>query len=168
MSTKSEIHKKELLSGLVETRAAILHEASQLSSEARNTIFLGIWSVVDLIAHLAGWDFTNLRAAKDIQAGKLPEFYAHHDKDWKTYNAELVAKYKRDDFKELLELVRNSHSQLITYLEAVPARAFAKDFGVRSARGTRVTIARLLQAEWKDEQEHLQQIRIFSAALRSI
>jgi hypothetical protein len=151
--------KQELIFALLETRTAILQEASQLSPAAQNTVFLGVWSVVDLIAHLVGWDFTNLAAAKDIQAGKLPEFYAHYDKDWKTYNAELVAKYKRDDFEELLALARDSQGQLIAYLESVPAEAFEKDFGMRSGRNYKVTIARLLQAEWKDEQEHLEQIR---------
>jgi hypothetical protein len=116
-----------------------------------------------LISHLVGWDFTNLGAAKDIQAGKLPEFYAHYDKDWQTYNAELVAKYKRDDFDELLALVKDSQRQLIAYLESLPAEIFEKDFGVRSGRGTRVTLARLLQAELKDEQEHLRQIQEFIA-----
>jgi hypothetical protein len=57
-----------------ELRATILHSTSQLSPAAQDTVFLGIWSMVDLIAHRAGWEFTNLTAAKDIQAGKLPEF----------------------------------------------------------------------------------------------
>jgi hypothetical protein len=163
MSTKDNILRHDLLSHLVTTRTAILHTASQLSPTAQNTIFLGDWSIKDLLAHLAGWDFTNLAAAKDIKAGKLPEFYSRYDKDWKTYNAELVAKYKREDFDELLAIVHDSHRQLIDYLGSVPAEAFEQDFGVRSGRGTRVTIARLLQAEWKDEQEHLQQIRDLSA-----
>ena len=163
MSTKLDTIKHDLLSGLLQTRTAILHTASQISPTAQNTVFLGVWSIKDLLAHLAGWDFTNLAAVKDIQAGKLPEFYALYDREWKTYNAELVAKYKRDDFDELHALVRDSHRQLIEYLETLPAEAFEKDFGVRSGRGTRVTIARLLQAEWKDEQEHLQQIRDLSA-----
>ena len=165
MNKKFETLKQELLSGLIETRTTILQEASQLSPTAQDTVFLGIWSVMDLIAHLVGWDFANLAAAKDIQAGKLPEFYAHYDKDWKTYNAELVSKYKRDDFEELLALARDSQDQLIAYLESVPAEAFEQDFGVRSGRGTRVTIARLLQAELGDEQEHLRQIREFKKRL---
>jgi hypothetical protein len=52
---------------------------------------------------------------------------------------------------------------LIEYLETVPAEAFEGDFGVRSGRGTKVTIARLLEAELKDGQEHLEQIRAFAA-----
>jgi hypothetical protein len=165
MNTKTESLKHDLLSALLETRTSILHAASQLSPAAKNTVFLGAWSVVDLLAHLAGWDFTNLVAAKDIQAEKLPAFYARYDKDWKTYNAGLVSTYKRDDFEELLALVRDSHRQLIEYLESIPAEAFERDFGVRSGRGTRVTLARLLQAEWQDEQEHLEQIRDFMANL---
>ena len=165
MSAKSETLKSEFISSLLTTRAAILHAAAQLSPEAQDTVFLGVWSVVDLIAHLVGWDFTNLAAAQDIQAGKLPEFYTHYDKDWKTYNGELVAKYKRDEFEELLAFARDSHRQLIAYLETVPAEAFEGDFGVRSGRGTRVTLARLLQAEWQDEQEHLRQIQDFMGKL---
>jgi hypothetical protein len=165
MSTKSKTIKTKLLSQLIATRTAILHIASQLSPAAQDTIFLGVWSIKDLLAHLSGWDFTNLAAVKDIQAGKLPEFYALYDREWKTYNAGLVAKYKRDNFDELLAFVRDSHRQLIEYLETVPAEAFEKDFGVRSGRGTRVTMARLLQAEWEDERVHLQQIQGFKVKL---
>ena len=165
MREKSETLNRELLSAIIETRIAVLRAASQLSLEVRNTAFLGVWSVKDLIAHLIGWDFTNLAAAKDIQAGKLPEFYAHYDRDWKTFNAELVAKYKRDDFEELLALSRDSQGQLIAYLESVPAETFEQDFGVRTGRNYKVTIARLLQAELKDGQEHLKQIQEFSAII---
>ena len=166
MIKKSEnLTNQELLLAVIETRTALLHAALQLSHEAQDTVFLGIWSVKDLIAHLIGWDFANLAAAKDIQAGKLPEFYAHYDKDWKTFNAELVAKYKREDFEELSALSRDSQGQLIAYLESVPAEAFEKDFSVRSGRNYKVTIARLLQAELKDEKEHLKQIRDFRESL---
>ena len=163
---KSKLNKSELLSAVIETRTAVLQAASRLSPTAQDTVFLGVWSVKDLIAHLIGWDFANLAAAKDIQAGKLPDFYAHYDEDWKTFNAKSVAKYKRDDFEELLALSRDSQGQLIAYLEGVPAEAFEKDFGVRSARNEVVTIAGLMQAELKDGQEHLKQIQDFVEKLK--
>lgn len=165
MNTKPQTPNQELLSAIIETRTAVLQAASQLSHEEQNTVFLGVWSVKDLIAHLIGWDFANLAAAKDIQAGKLPEFYAHYDKDWKTFNAELVAKYKRDDFEELSALSRYSQGQLIEYLESIPAENIEKDFGVRSGRNEKVTILHLLQAELKDGQEHLKQIQEFAEEL---
>ena len=37
--------KQELLSSIIETCAAILQEASQLSFIAQDTVFLGVWSV---------------------------------------------------------------------------------------------------------------------------
>ncbi len=161
MIAKSESLKEKILSSLTETRAAILHEASKVPQDEQETIFLGEWSMVDLLAHLAGWDITNLAAAKEVQAGKLPEFYTHQDKGWKTYNARLVGTYRRDDFGKLLALVRDSHHQLIETLGTIPAGFLEKDFGVRSKRGFKVTISRLLQAEWQDELEHLKQIKEF-------
>ena len=165
MNTEPKTTIQELLSAVIATRTAVLQAASGLSPEAQNTVFLGIWTIKDLIAHLIGWDYANLAAAKDIQAGKLPDFYAHFDKDWKTFNAGLVAKYKRDDFGQLLALARDSQGQLIEYLESIPIETLEKDFGVRTARNDKVTIARLLQAELKDGQDHLEQIRDFMAKL---
>jgi hypothetical protein len=146
---------------MVSVRKGILEEARAIPPDKQDRVCLGVWSIKDLLAHLAGWDHTNLAAAKDILAGKLPEFYAHIDRDWKTYNASLVEKFKRDDFSEMLTLVSSSHQQLVDYLKSLPAEVFSKDTGVRSS-GYMVTIARLLQAETRDEQVHLQQIHEFS------
>ena len=158
MPTQSQILKKDkIITVLVETRQNILTEASQLSDARRGQIFLGIWSVKDLLAHLIGWDETNLEAAKSILDGKLPLFYEYRDHDWQTYNAMLVKKYKRDSFQELVAAMEQSQKKLVDFLQALPPEQFNKDFGVRF-RGYKVTILRLLDAEWKDEQTHLQQI----------
>jgi hypothetical protein len=53
--------------------------------------------------------------------------------------------------------VKDSQEKLIEFLQTIPAENFNKDFGVRF-RGYKVTMQRLLEAEWKDEQTHLQQI----------
>ena len=160
MNTKAQAKKEQLLAELRETRNDILKEAAVLSAEKQEMIFLGIWSVKDLLAHLTGWDHTNLDAAKAVLAGELPSFYEYHSRDWQTYNAMLIAKYKRDSFKELLALVENSQQELIEFLQSVVPESFSKDFGVRF-RGYKVTIQRLLEAEIKDEQVHYQQIKDF-------
>ena len=160
MSEKTIALKNEIISNLVDVRKNILEVARTIPPEKQDRVCLGVWSIRDLLAHLAGWDYTNLAAAKDILAGNLPEFYAHIDRDWKTYNASLVEKYKRDDFSELLTLISSSHQQLVNYLKTLPAEVFTRDTGVRSS-GHKVTIARLLQAEARDEQVHLQQIHEF-------
>lgn len=158
MPIKSQILRKDqILSNLFETRQSILTEASELSETEQDQVFLGIWSVKDLLAHLIGWDETNLLATKSILEGQLPSFYEHRDRDWQTYNAILVKKHKKDSFQELLTAVKDSQEKLIEFLQTIPAENFNKDFGVRF-RGYKVTMQRLLEAEWKDEQTHLQQI----------
>jgi len=161
MSTKSQILRKDtILSALVEVRQNILSKASTLSETEQNQVFLGIWTVKDLLAHLIGWDHTNLDAIQSVLSGELPSFYQHRDHDWQTYNARLVKTYKKSSFKELLASMSVSQERLVEFLETIPPGHFSKDFGVRF-RGYKVTVQRLLEAETKDEQIHLQQITDF-------
>lgn len=158
---KAQIKKEQLLAELQEIRNSILAEASALPVEKRDMVFLGAWSVKDLLAHLAGWDYTNIEAIRYILVSRLPDFYKHRDPDWQMYNAMLVEKYKRDSFDELLTLVRTSQPQLIEFLQTIPPEFFNRDFGVRF-RGYKVTVQRLLETELEDERVHCQQIKDFA------
>ena len=160
MSDTAQAKKDELISELADTRREILDAASPLPSDKQDEVFLGIWSAKDLLAHLEGWDFTNMEAVKEVLAGEVPDFYSYYDRDWKSYNARLVAEYKRDNYADLLSSVEDSHHRLIDFLKIIPAEDFDKDRGVRFKR-YKVTIARLLQAEIDDEKTHLMQIREF-------
>jgi hypothetical protein len=161
MTTKLQILRKEqVLSNLIEARQNILAEVSKLSESEQDQVFLGIWSIKDLVSHFIGWDKTNLDSVKSVLNGQIPGFYEHRDLDWRTYNALLVKKYKRDSSQELLVTAKDSREKLIKFLQTIPPENFNKDFGVRF-RGYKVTIQRLLEAETEDEQTHLQQITDF-------
>lgn len=161
MATKSQILRKaQILAALVETRQKILAEVSRLSEEEQDQVFLGIWSIKELLAHLIGWDHTNLDAVKSVLAEQVPAFYEHHDRDWQTYNGMLVRQHRKSTFRDLLTRAKDSQTKLIVFLQTVPPENFNKDFGVRF-RGYKVTIQRLLEAEREDEQTHLQQIMGF-------
>ena len=82
MNTKAQAKKEWIISEVQRVRSEFLTEVDTLSRKERDTIFLGIWSVRDLLAHLAGWDYANLDAAKSVLACKLPAFYEHKDRDW--------------------------------------------------------------------------------------
>jgi hypothetical protein len=164
MKRTSADFKAELLYGLKAVRESILGEALALPPGASERIFLGTWSVMDLLAHLAGWDYANLQAAHDILDGLLPEFYEQHDRDWQTYNAALVTKYKQPGLKGQIELVRQAQKQLMDELQTISAEDLKRDTGVR-ARGIKVTIARLLQAELEDETTHFEQIYEYRKSL---
>jgi len=157
MNTKAQAKKEWILSEMQKVRSELLTEVATLSRKERDTIFLGIWTVRDMLAHLVGWDYANLEAAKSVLAGKLPAFYGYKDRDWQTYNAMLVKKYKNNNFRELRATVRRSQKKLVDYVQTIPPEYFNKDFGVRF-RGYKVTIQRLLEADIKDVQIHHQQI----------
>ena len=147
----AQAEKEAIIRGLKKARRKILDAASKLSPVQQDKVFLGVWSVKDLLAHLAGWDHTNLRAVEEILAGQKPSFWEHYDRDWKSYNAQLVAEYKRDDFAELLALVEESHCKLIDFLQTVPAEQYLKKSEIRS----------LLRVETRDEEKHHQQVEEF-------
>jgi len=157
MNQKAAIKKEQIISELQQARSEILTEVAALSRKERDTVFLGIWSVKDILAHLAGWDFANMDAVHSVLEGKLPAFYEYHDHDWQTYNALLVESYKKGSFKEILASVRDSHAKLVELAWSIPVEQFDKDFGVRF-RGYKVTVQRLLEADIKDVRIHHQQI----------
>jgi hypothetical protein len=160
MNTKTVTKRDQILTDLTIVRNEIVNTACQYPLPIQDNIFLGIWSIKDILAHLIGWDFTNLEAARAVQAGSLPNFYTYIDKDWSSYNALLVIQYKRDNFDLLLSSVIDSHRQLVDYLNSLPIEDFFKDWGVRY-KGIKVTISRLLEAEIKDEKVHLEQVRTY-------
>jgi hypothetical protein len=144
-------------------RRKILALAASLPPNKQNEVFLGVWSVKDLLAHLVGWDVTNRAMAQEILAGMLPGFYAYYDHDWRGYNAQLVARHRVDDVDDLVASIRDSHEQLVAFLQTVPPEEFGRDRGLRF-KGYRVTIAGELEAEIKDEEKHYQQLRAFSGS----
>jgi len=144
----AQAEKDRLISGLVSARGKILDSVNSLPSQAQDKVFLGEWSVKDLLAHLEGWDYTNLAAVQEIRAGQKPGFWVHYDRDWQRYNAQLVAEYRCEDFSELLAAVEQSHRRLIDYLQTVPADEYLK----------RKPIGSLLRAEASDEEDHHRQM----------
>jgi uncharacterized damage-inducible protein DinB len=162
MPRQSPFDQETLIAEMEQTRQSLLAAVACLSPAQRVQVFLGTWSVKELLAHLAGWDDANLEAAQAVMAGRLPAFYAYKDRDWQTFNARLVAERRREDFSGLLALVETTHQKLVEFLRALPAEAFDKDYGVRY-KGYRVTIARLLRSEMGDESTHRAQVETFAA-----
>jgi hypothetical protein len=159
---RDEEEKDRLINSLVEVRREIVQLADSLPRSMQTEVFLGTWSASELLAHLAGWDHTNMDAAQEVMAGRVPSFFAHHDRNWASYNEALVARFRRNDFGRLVRDVERSHRELIRCLEAIPAAEIDRDRGLRS-RGWKVTIGRLLRAERQDEIEHLEQLRAFAS-----
>jgi uncharacterized damage-inducible protein DinB len=143
--------KDELIQGLVKARRKVLRAANSLLPEQRDDVFLGVWSVKDILAHMAGWDDTNRLAVQEILDGRRPSFWQHQDPDWRRYNARLVAQYRRDEWAELLGVAEAAHRALIALLRTIPAESYVQH----------QSIASLLRTEARDEEEHARQIEEF-------
>ena len=167
MKQSSEDKKEQLLAEFAAARQAVLDAVHSLPPASRETEFLGTWSAHDIVAHLIGWDQTNLDAARAILAGHLPGFYASYDADWRTYNASLVRQCKQWTIAASVQAARNSHRALMEFLASLTAEDILGDRGVRSPRGRRVTIAMLLTAELNDERKHSRQIADFATTVSS-
>ena len=156
--------KQLLLSGFVEGRQRILETASLIPLDKQEQSFLGTWSVKDLLAHLIGWDYSNLEAIQMVSEGRLPAFYEYIDKDWRSYNARLVSLYKKGSVKDLIKAAQISQRALLDLLTPIPAKDLFHDYGVRF-RGYKVTIARLIEADTKDVKAHCEQVKEFVAKI---
>src|SRR5688572_16499396 len=67
--------KEEIIDGLIVARQRILDAVSDLSPDKHDQVFLGTWSIKDMLAHLVGWDVTNIDAVTDIRAGHPPHVF---------------------------------------------------------------------------------------------
>ena len=95
MPTSIEERKEKIIMDLVERRKNILEAASALPAGRREVIFLGSWSITDILTHLIGWDYTNMEAVKNILSDQVPGFFTFYDTDWRTFNSRSVAQRSR-------------------------------------------------------------------------
>ncbi len=149
------VMKDELIQALANARRKVMEAAQALAPGQRDEIMLGVWSAKDVLAHMAGWDDTNRQAVAEILSDQRPGFWQYRDRDWQSYNARLVAQYRRDDWVELLAVLEETHRALIEYLQALPAEEYARH----------PAIGRLLRTEAKDEEQHARQIDEFRQRL---
>ena len=167
MVASGELRKEQILQELAEARSSVLRLARGLPPQKRYQVFLGEWSPADLLSHLVGWDRANADATRELLEDRLPSFYEHIDRDWRSYNALLVTRYKKDDFGQLILDVEQSHRELVDQLAGLPASEIVKDRGVKF-RGWKVTIERLMKAEASNEREHAKQLNEFADAVTAL
>jgi hypothetical protein len=158
MPQSAERQKRALIDGLIRSRQEITRSIQILPPDCLDVVYLGAWSIKDLVAHLVGWDETNLEAIQEILGGKVPSFFQYSDRDWQGYNQVLVSRHRVEPFSRLLAAADESHRKLVASLESLPADALV---GARVQRQNKltITIPILLRAEARDELEHAGQIK---------
>lgn len=160
MRKSEDDRKAEMIEALVSARQSILSAVDLMTPEQYEQPCIGVWCVKDLLAHLIGWDETNLQAVQQILAGERPQFFQYYDKDWQSYNAALISQRRCDPIEALRLSADQSHHRLVTFLHSLTASQVLA--GKSSPQNGRpVSIQMLLRAEAKDEQVHAGQVRAF-------
>jgi hypothetical protein len=151
-----------LIDDFVRTRGAILAAADSVPAASRETPFVGHWHLMDLLAHLIGWDYANIEAIEALEAGRTPAFYGHYDPGWAAYNRQLVERYGTEDWQALRRSIDASREAIVLALRSLPPGALRARHPLAD-RERPVSIAGILRAAIRDEREHLAQIEAFAA-----
>jgi DinB superfamily len=160
LNTKSQAEIETLIEEFNRVRGELIEAVSSVPTELREEPFVGIWDVKDVIAHTVGWDYTNIEALPDFREGRLPAFFARFDADWSVINADLVARYRSEDWGALMTALRESQR---AFVEAMHALTDADLDNVALWDERRVSLRGMMRAVSRDESEHVAQIRAFLA-----
>lgn len=116
--------KAELLNEAAREYKA-LHEALQGLNEAQMTeVWLGTWSVRDIVAHIAGWHQELGPALERLARGErpIPEGVSYDDVD--AWNERFVAPRRATAVAEVLLELDKTHEYFLKVADAVPAGRF--------------------------------------------
>jgi hypothetical protein len=160
--TSSDTRIRRDLDGLIAdftaTRASLIAAVESVPCELRAIPFVGAWDVRDVIAHTVGWDRTNVAALPDLAAGRLPAFFDRYDADWASINADLVARYRLEDWDALVGSLREAGPAFVKALSAYDDAALDN---VVLWNDRRVSLRGMLRAIPRDEADHVRQIEAF-------
>jgi hypothetical protein len=153
-----------LVEELIAVRAGILEATSEIPPEQSDTPFVGHWTIKDLLAHLAGWDYANVKAVADLRSGRLPAFYEEYDPGRASYNQKLIEGYGTEAWERLSSLLKESQAAFLDAVSGLSEEEMAAARGP-AWRGHEISLNSVLRAAVRDEREHLQQIRSFVASI---
>lgn len=151
-----------LVDAFLRGRELLLRVAGEVPPELRTTPFVGHWNLMDVLAHLVGWDYTNVNAIEALKAGSVPDFYRQYDPGWASYNRQLIDRYGAADWDDLQAALAQSQAAVTQMLGLLTEEDLTKELSEPERfRRRPITIAGILQAAIRDEREHTRQIREF-------
>lgn len=150
--------KKDVLSKLQVTRKKLVILLFSVPENRWNEVFLGKWSLRDVVAHLIGWDIENAKSVNEVLSGQLPSCFKNWDDNWASYNDLLVDRYKKGEKKELLSELDRVHGIYMKVFDNISEEIFSKDIGLRWQNYI-ITPSVNAEYEAQDEELHTKQIQ---------
>ena len=117
------------------------------------------WSPRDVVAHLIGWNFHMIDAAKSILMGREPDYYKDAANDYSNMNARFTAQYSSRSTEKMLEQLKSSLESFEAFVLALPPAELVADHRVRHYSGSLATVGRLITSLTGDYVYHTRQIK---------
>jgi hypothetical protein len=116
--------KQELLNQAAREFKAFHESLQGLNEEHLNEVWLGTWSIKDIVAHISGWHREMGPALDRLARGErpVPEGVSYDDID--AWNAKFVAARRSGEAADLLLELDKSHEQFMHLADAVPEARF--------------------------------------------
>lgn len=129
-----------------EDMARLLDLIDGVPSERRETPVYRVWTLKDLLAHVAAWDEALLRAVDALVAGARPSFSRTS-----VFNKRAVDASRALTYGEVLGKMRSAHATLMERLERVSDEEWAGIAPRRWGDGTPMTVESLFAYTYKGE-----------------
>jgi hypothetical protein len=149
--------KTDQLAQLEKAYQGFVGVVNDLSAEAFLSS-LGDWTPRDIVAHLIGWNRNILVGCQQIQLAQSPFYHSDGANDYRTLNAELIARYSSSEREPLLRELSKGKDLLTSYLEGVDEDDWERNFGPQHYRGGPATIARSVESLTRDYVDHADEI----------
>lgn len=116
--------KDELLSAAAREFDALRAALAGLSEAQMQEVWLGVWSVKDILAHMAGWHREMIPALERLARGERPGLEGVSYDDVDAWNARFVAERREWTPTETQAEVERSHAAFLRAAQAVPAERY--------------------------------------------
>lgn len=119
---------------------------------------LGDWTPRDVVAHLIGWNYNIRQGCQQIRTGAAPFYHGDALNDYRTLNAEFIARFDSTDRAVLLRELEKGRAELTSFLNTIAESDWDRDFGARHYRGGPATIARSVASLTQEYLDHAREI----------
>ena len=122
--TEESTPKDELLLTAAREYKAFHEALHGLNEEQMAEVWLGTWSVKEIVAHMSGWHRELLPALERLARGErpVPESVSYDDVD--AWNARFVGTAKDKEITDLLLDLDRAHEDFMRAADRIPAARF--------------------------------------------
>lgn len=151
------MEKSNILNQLAKSRQAFLYALEGLSEDQITQVPVeGVWTIKDLLAHLASWEKSCLIPLRTFAAGG--NFEPEAIPDHLAWNQEKSQGWQKQSLAEILAEYQSIRDEIVALLDALPESLWAVKLTV--PWGGQATLAELCDGLiWHEKIEHLKSIK---------